>query len=289
MRSPPPWLDRRVFPYTSRWIDIEGSVIHYLDEGQGPVLLMLHGNASWSFLYRHLIAVLRRHFRCIALDYPGFGLSSARPGYTFKPDEHSALVENFALALDLRAMRLMVQDWGGPIGLGFAGRRPERVHSLFICNTWAWPAQGTGHVARYSRVAGSALGRFCIMYLNVVQNVMVPAFINHKLSVAERTAYRGPFRTVASRYPMALLAKEILASEPFLAGVENGLDRLRDKPVLLLWGDADTAFGVAELQRFQQIFPDSRTCILPGARHFVQEDAPAEICDAVLKFEKVSE
>jgi len=77
----------------------------------------------------------------VAVDYPGFGLSSARPGYSFTPREHSTILERFILALDLREIGLVVQDWGGPIGLGFAGRHPDRIRALIICNTWAWPAQ----------------------------------------------------------------------------------------------------------------------------------------------------
>jgi haloalkane dehalogenase len=154
----PPWLDRTLFPMRSRFIEIDGNTVHYIDEGSGPVLLLLHGNPTYSFLYRHIVRILSPHFRCIALDYPGFGLSSEGPGYSFKPRQHSDVVEKFVLALRLHEIRLMVQDWGGPIGLGFAGRHPELVHSLFIGNTWAWPAQDVKHMARFSRVVGSPIG-----------------------------------------------------------------------------------------------------------------------------------
>src|SRR5207302_280108 len=116
--------------------------VHYVDEGQGPVVLMLHGNPSWSFLYRKIIRELSTNHRCIAVDYPGFGLSTARAGYGFTPREHSAVVEKWAASLDLKDVTLMVQDWGGPIGLGWAGRNPDRVKALLIGNTWAWPVNG---------------------------------------------------------------------------------------------------------------------------------------------------
>ena len=88
----PPWLNRTIFPYQSRSIEIDGNTVHYVDEGHGPVLLLLHGNPSYSFLYRHIIRILCPHYRCVALDYPGFGLSNARPGYSFKPGEQSGIV-----------------------------------------------------------------------------------------------------------------------------------------------------------------------------------------------------
>ncbi len=114
------------------------------------MLLLLHGNGSWSFLYRNMIPALRQRFRCIALDYPGFGLSSARPGFSFRPQAHSAVVEAFIVAMDLSGIRLLLQDRGGPVGLGVAGRRPDLFGKLFICNTWPWPAQGIKHIEDFS-------------------------------------------------------------------------------------------------------------------------------------------
>jgi haloalkane dehalogenase len=91
MITRPQWLDEKVYPFQSRFVEIEGNRIH--DEGHGPTLLLLHGNPTWSFLYRHIIPRLSRQFRCVAVDYPGFVLSSARPGYSFKPREHSTVLE----------------------------------------------------------------------------------------------------------------------------------------------------------------------------------------------------
>jgi haloalkane dehalogenase len=145
----PPWLDTRLYAFKNRFLEIANNRIHYIDEGHEPTLLLFHGNPTWSFLYRHIITRLLDRFRCVAIDYPGFGLSTARASYSFKPREHSAVLEEFALALDLRDIGLMVQDWGGPIGLGFAGRHPDRFRALIICNTWAWPAQDTKHLAGF--------------------------------------------------------------------------------------------------------------------------------------------
>ncbi len=131
----PQWLDETLYPFQSRFVEIEGNRIHYVDEGRGPTLLLLHGNPTWSFLYRHIIPRLSGRFRCVAVDYPGFGLSSARLGYSFKPREHSTVIERLVLELDLDEIGLMVQDWGGPIGLGFAGRHPDHIRTLLICNT----------------------------------------------------------------------------------------------------------------------------------------------------------
>jgi haloalkane dehalogenase len=275
----PPWLDQQLYPFQSRFVAIDGNQIHYLDEGRGPTLLLLHGNPTWSFLYRHIISRLSRRFRCVALDYPGFGLSSPRPGYSFMPREHSIVLERFVLALDLRDIGLMVQDWGGPIGLGFAGRYPDLIRALVICNTWAWPAQGTKRLEQFSTIVGSPISRFFILKFNAFVKLVVPLGVSRRLTAAEMRAYRGPFPTPASRLPTAIFPREILHSRDYLAEVERNLGNVSHKPTLILWGDQDRAFRDTERRRFESLFPMHRTRILKGARHFVQEDAPEEICE----------
>lgn len=280
----PTWLDRGLFPFTSRSLSIDGNVIHYIDEGRGPTLLLLHGNPTWSFLYRHMVGQLTQHFRCIALDYPGFGLSTAKLGYGFTPAEHSALVEKLVDQLGLQDLRIMVQDWGGPIGLGFAGRRPELVHSLILGNTWAWPAQG-GMVA-FSLVFGNRLARFLITRYNILARWLIPAGTNRHLTEAELRAYMAPLSTPASRLPTWVFPREIRGSKAYLTQVEAGLSRLREKPALVVWGEADGAFGEAERVRLLDYFPNHRVCLLAGAKHFIQENAPNEICAAILEFDR---
>jgi len=284
----PPWLDRTIYPFTSRSVTVDGNTIHYVDEGRGPVLLLLHGNAAYSFLYREIISALSPRFRCIALDYPGFGLSSARPDYGFTPKEHSAVVEKFVAALKLSDIRLLVADWGGPIGLGFAGRRPDLIHSLIIGNSWAWVPDKSSALAKFSRIAGSPFGNFLIRRFNIFVRLMNPLGTKRKLTKAEKAAYRGPFPNWRSRGPMAIFPKEILRSHEYLSDVEAGLSRLREKPVLILWGDKDTGFTETERRRFERLLPSSTTRILVGAHHFIQEDAPEQMSKEILRFEGVA-
>lgn len=279
----PNWLDGNLFPFTSRFIDVDGNTIHYIDEGSGPVLLLLHGNPTWSFLYRHIVRKLSPHFRCIALDYPGFGLSTPRPGYAFLPREHSSIVEKFVDHLGLKDLRLMVQDWGGPIGLGFAGRRPELIHSVILGNTFAWPAQRSKGMTAFSRIIGSAPARFLITRYNLLARWLIPAGNNRKLTEQELAAYMGPFPTPASRLPTWIFAHQILASGKYLAEVESGLSRLKAKAALIVWGEADGAFRTPDRLRLMEHFPNHRVCLLPWAKHYIQENAPDEICAAILK------
>ena len=284
MQQGPEWLDRSLFPFTSRFAQIDGNTVHYIDEGSGPVLLLLHGNPTWSFLYRHLVRKLSPHFRCIALDYPGFGLSTPGAGYTFLPREHSGVVEKFVDHLGLKDLRLMVQDWGGPIGLGFAGRRPELIHSLVLGNTFAWPAQRSKGMAAFSRVIGSSPARLLIQRYNTLARWLIPAGINRTLSDGERAAYFGPFPTPESRLPMWIFAHQILASAEYLTEVEAGLSALKNKLAVIVWGEADGAFRTPDRLRLMEHLPSHHVCLLPGAKHFIQENAPEEICSAILQW-----
>jgi haloalkane dehalogenase len=259
-----------------------GCRVHYVDQGAGPTLLMLHGNPTYSFVYRHLIAGLKDRFRCIALDYPGFGLSRASNGYGFTAAEHAAVLSGFVRALDLSNLTLVVQDWGGPIGLGFAGRHPERIRALVIGNTWAWPLNGEPVFEVVGRIVGGRLGGWLIRHFNVCVNLLLPLGIRTKrLSACEMAAYRGPFPTRASRRPTHIFPGQALGAREYLASVRDDLPALASLPVLFVWGDRDQALDARQLHRFEAMLPNHRTVILRGASHFIQEDAPDEIVTAL--------
>jgi haloalkane dehalogenase len=279
------WLDRTLFPFDQKRIEIDGHELAYVDEGEGPPLLMLHGNPTWSFVYRDVIAGLKDRFRCIAPDLPGFGFSTAAPGYGFRPAEHSQVIERFVDELDLRGVTLMVQDWGGPIGLGVAGRDPERFRALILANTFAWPVNGDFHFEAFSKFMGGPVGKLLIMRANAFVNLLVPAGTRRSRPPREvMAAYRGPFSERADRFPTYVLPREILAGREYLAEVEKGLSRLRALPTLIVWGDRDIAFRDTERRRFEELFPKHRTVELEGAGHFVQEDAAPEIVEAIRRW-----
>jgi haloalkane dehalogenase len=286
MEAPrPTWLPERLFPFRSRYLELLGHRVHFVDEGLGPTLLMLHGNPTWSFLYRGIIRRLSDRYRCVALDYPGFGLSRAAPGYDFRPASHAAVVEAFIAARNLGPLTLFVQDWGGPIGLWVAGCRPELIEGLVVGNSWAWPIDGDPHFERFSAFFGGRVGRFLIRRLNLFVNLLLPLGVRRRrLSREVMRCYRRPLPTPLAREVTHVFPREIRASSAFLGEVNAGLARLRDKPALLLWGDRDIAFRNRELRRFERELPRSKTVILEGAGHFIQEDAAPEIADHLRSF-----
>jgi haloalkane dehalogenase len=279
----PAWVNRELFPFESHFAEIGGARVHYIDEGQGPVFVGMHGNPTWSFLYRHIVNGLRDRFRCIALDYPGFGLSTAPSGYHYTVAEHCRVVEGFVTQLDLDGITMMVQDWGGPIGFSVAVRHPERFRAFVIGNTFGWPVRGEKTFERFSKLMGSDFpGGLLVKQLDLFTKVFVPGGIKRKkLSQAEKDMYKRPHPTPASRIPVHVMPREILAAHELLLEVEQGLPRVAHLPALIVWGDRDQAFKEPQRRRWESTFPHHKTVILKGASHYIQEDAPEEIVAAI--------
>lgn len=138
-------LPAGAFPFASRFMAVGEARLHYIREGCGPTLVFVHGNPTWSFLYRRIIHALREDYECIALDLPGFGLSRPPPHYGFTPEEHADLVAQFLLEADVRRGCLIAHDWGGPIGLWAMFNTGDRLASFCLGNSWAWPVNGIIH------------------------------------------------------------------------------------------------------------------------------------------------
>ena len=281
MTDRPSWIPEDLYPFESRFADVDGARVHYIDEGSGPPLLLLHGNPTWSFLYRDVITGLRDRYRCIAPDHPGFGLSSAPSGFGFTPTEHARVLEQLLLQLDLSGVTMMVQDWGGPIGFATATRHPERFDAFVIANTWAWPKSDPG-TQIFSRLLGGPIGGYLILRRNFFVEKIVPGGVKRRtLPDAVMNAYRGPFPDPDSRRPVHVFPREILHSRPFLAEIEQRLPTLAAKPALIVWPTKDVGFREPELRRWEQLFPQHHTVKIEGAGHYVQEDAADEIVQAI--------
>lgn len=281
----PAWVDDDLFPFASHFIEIDGHTVHYVDEGSGPTLLMLHGNPTWSFLFRDVICLLRQDFRCIALDYPGFGLSTPRPGYRYLPEEHADVVTAFVDTLNLKDVTLVGQDWGGMIGLAVAQRRPGVFHRLVLANTWAWPVNGVLHFEAFGRIMGGLPMRFLVRQLNLLVNAFIPTgHRRRRLTDAEMEHYRQALDTADRRQASAVLPGRVLASRDFFAEVEAGLPDIAHLPTLIVWGDADIAFRTQERERLEATFPDHTTVIVEGAGTYVESDAPEEFASAIRMF-----
>ena len=266
-------IPRAMFDADHKFVDLaSGARVHYVDEGEGETLLFLHGNPSWSFQWRDLIHGLRGSYRCIALDYPGFGLSTAPAGFGFTPREESRVVEEFVDRLGLRDVTLVMQDWGGPIGLGLAGRRPDLVRRVILGSTWAWRTSVSEPRGKFSFIVGGPIGEFVQMNFNGFASMGVRNGIVRTLPADVADVYLRPFLPLDRRGVAAFYPGQITAATDYLAEVEGGLPRLSDKKALIFWALQDLGFPRDDLTRFEATFPNHKTIEFPNANHFFFED-----------------
>jgi haloalkane dehalogenase len=278
----PAWVDDELFPFESRFVALDGNVVHYVDEGSGPILLMLHSNPVWSFVYREVIVALRDRFRCIALDFPGFGLSSGAPGYDYLARDHAELLVSFLDRLDLSQLTLVGHSWGGPLGLYAAQQRPGKFERLILTNTWAWPLNGDLSSEVFSRAMGGSVGRALIRRFNLLVNYFIPsAHKQQKPSEAEMAHYRQAMPTPERRHACATLPGEIIGARQFFTDLADQLSALEKLPTLIVWADADPIFNDKYRERWEATFPNHTTTVLHGVGHFLQSDAPAEFSEAI--------
>ncbi|WP_201003015.1 alpha/beta fold hydrolase [Paenibacillus glycanilyticus] len=277
-------LDPAEYPFTDHWLPYRDGRIHYLDEGQGPTVLLLHGNPTWSYLYRNVIKELRGECRLVAPDYPGFGMSTAPEGYRFTPQEQSEAIQYLIRHLELRDFVLVVQDWGGPIGLNYAVQHRENLRGILVMNTWAWPA-----TILPMKLFSLVMGGWPIGYwLQTRRNFFAKAIVPHgiyqtgKVTDSLRKAYTDPFPTPKSRIPTWVFPGQIRKAREWLAGIESKLSNLADLPAHILWGTKDSAgFPLGQMVKWQRYLPFNETEILEDASHYVQEDRPDRVAASI--------
>ncbi|OBK10357.1 haloalkane dehalogenase [Mycobacterium asiaticum] len=275
--------DPELYPFESRWFDSSQGRVHYIDEGEGPPILFCHGNPTWSFLYRNIIAALRDRFRCIAVDYLGFGLSERPDGFGYTIAEHVRVLGELVDHLGLDGFVTMGQDWGGPISMAVAVERADRVRGVVLGNTWFWPTEDFS-TRIFSKVMSSRPMQWAILHRNFFVERLIPAGTEVLPKEAVMDHYRGAQPDAAARVGVAVLPKELLAARPLLERLAREVPAtLGAKPALVVWGMRDVAFrpGPA-IPRMRTTFRDLVVVELPTAKHFIQEDAPERIAQAIL-------
>ena len=275
--SPSPEL----YPFESRWFQSSVGSVHFVDEGEGRPLLMLHGNPTWSYLYRHLVQELRDRFRCVAVDYPGFGLSDRPTGYGYTPAEHSKVIGELVDSLDVDGLIVMGHDWGGPIGTSIAASRAERIAGLVLGNTWFWAPDRPFRV--FSAVMSSRPLQWAILKRNLFVERIIPAGIVRDLSDAEMDHYRAVQPTPEARVGVAEFPRQIVAATPWLEQLSRDVPtKLGSKRTLITWPMRDFAFSAKRvLPRVRSAFKDVRVVELADAKHYFQEDAPGTVAAAI--------
>ena len=275
--------DARLFPFESRWHEGPSGKIHYIDEGTGDPILFLHGNPTWSFVYRGLIIRLQKHFRCLALDLPGFGLSDHPLDYRYTPEEHAGTVIEFVQSMNLQGLTVMGHDWGGPIGMRLAVEERDRISGLVMGNTWYWPTTAL-HLRAFSWIMSTGYLQGLIHKKNFFVRRIIPLGVKHPLAPEVLQHYQGPFPTFDTRTGIAEFARQIGLSANWLAQLEIDVRRtLRDVPLLLTWGMEDLAYTPAFMDTFLRDF-EKASVVRLDAKHYIQEDSPGEVSRAIQDF-----
>lgn len=281
---------RALYPFTPHTFTLQsGARLRYLDEGPrgAPVVLMVHGNPSWSFLYRPLVLALRDRFRCIVPDHLGCGLSDKPQDFDYHLGAHIGNLGALIDHLGITRAHLAVHDWGGPIGLGAARRRPEFIDRLIVFNTGAFPSTRIPKRIAVCRLPW--LGALIVRGLNGFSGAAVRMAVERPLSPGAREAYLWPHRSWADRIAVREFVRDIPLSpghrtQPEIEAIAASLDGLRDRPVRIIWGGRDWCFDDAFLEEFQRRLPHARATRLADAGHWLLEDAPDTVAREVAAF-----
>ena len=284
----PDWL-ARLYPFTPRaFITPRGARMSYVDEGprRDEAVLLLHGNPTWSFYYRNLVGELTAAgLRCVAPDHIGMGLSEKPPDYDYTLATRIADIEGLVTSLGLKRIHLVVHDWGGAIGFGLAGRRPELIGRLVILNTAAFASP---HIPfRIALCAWPVVGPLIVRGGNGFARAATSmAMHRRKMMPDEKAGYLFPYDSWADRIAVEAFVRDIPrnSSHPSwatLAAVEAGLPRLRDRPTLIVWGGHDFCFNDAFFARWQEIYPTAECAPIADAGHYVLEDAADKVIPLV--------
>lgn len=272
------------YPCRSRWLGVGSSSgqrtwLHYLDEGprDAPVVLALHGNPTWSFYWRKLVVALRDRYRVIVPDHLGMGLSDRPQQWPYRLAGHVQNVQTLLEQLGVRRFSLAVHDWGGAIGMGVATARPHDVDKLIVTNTAAFRSQDIP--ASIASVRIPLLGKAAVLGFNAFAWAATIRAVEKPLAPLAKQGLLAPYgnahdRIATLRFVEDIPMKPSHPSWDTLAGIEGRLALLQDKPMQLVWGDADFCFTPKFRARWSELFPRAAVHAYPDVGHYLMEDAP---------------
>jgi pimeloyl-ACP methyl ester carboxylesterase len=285
-----PVIDTVEYPFAAHWLAQAGGRLHYVDEGPraGDVVLCLHGNPTWSFFYRKLVLALSDTRRVIAPDHLGCGLSDKPGEWSYTLAAHIENLERLVLALDLRRITLVLHDWGGAIGMGFARRQPERIARLVILNTAAFKSSSMPWRIRVCRTP--LLGRFLVRRMNGFARLATRMAVAHKpLAPSARLGLLAPYRSSAERVAIQRFVEDIPMrpghpSWNELEAIDRALAQFSALPACIVWGERDWCFTPRFREEWMRRFPQAEVHKIADAGHYLLEDAPVEVAACVQSF-----
>jgi haloalkane dehalogenase len=277
------------YPFSSHFLELDGGRLHYIDEGAGPVIVMVHGNPTWSYFFRHLISLLKKNYRVIALDHMGCGLSDKPQDYPYCLAQHIENLESLISHLQIDRFSLIVHDWGGAIGAGCAVNHISAVDKIVVMNTAAFRSK---HIPL----------RIQLCRLPVVGEIIVRLFngfawparfmaVKKRMPESVAKAYLAPYDNWQNRIAIHRFVRDIPLhprhkSYAVLAAIENRLAILRDSsvPLLIIWGGGDFCFDKVFFKEWLRRFPDAENHYFPDGGHYILEDKLDDIQPIIKSF-----
>lgn len=284
----------RLFPFKPHFIEVRGGRMHYVDEGNGAPVVLLHGNPTWSFLYRKFIPPLSKDFRVVAPDHIGFGKSDKPPCWQdYSLTMHVDNLETLIESLGLKDITLVIQDWGGPIGLGYAARHPENIARIVVMNTAGKNPKPENlrlpFPIKLFRAPG--LGNLLVQGMNFFVEKFIPMATvqKQKLTTEVMDGYRYPFPTWSSRagvlaFPRLIPARTTDEGYFLLKEIEEKFWPRFKGNALIIWPMKDIAFTPAVLEEWKQLLPQAEIHTLENAGHYLQEEESEKITQWMLEF-----
>ncbi|MBI4597672.1 MAG: alpha/beta fold hydrolase [Candidatus Omnitrophica bacterium] len=284
-------LSKKLYPFASHDLELPGGLkYHYLNEGQGEPLVMLHGNPTWSFYYRHLITAFRDRYRVIVPDHIGMGLSDKPQHYPYRLAQHIANLELLIEHLHLKRITLVMHDWGGMIGMGYAVRHPQTVSRFVVFNTTAFVDPSVlPFRLRLCRIP--LISEVLIRRFNLFARIALRTACSHqeRLTPDVKAGYLAPYDSYANRIATARFVEDIPMpathpTYPVLHAIDQQLEQFQRHPMLIVWGMQDPVFSPAFLRAWERRFPHAQVKRVEDAGHYVVEDASERIISWMHEF-----
>lgn len=280
----PNWLDRNEYPFKSHYFQTPVGKMHYIDEGEGDPIVMIHGNPGWSFEFRKIVKEMSKTNRCIAIDHIGFGLSDKPFDFDYLPASHASNFELLMDSLNLENITMTFNDWGGPIGLAYAIKHPEKIKKLVILNTYLWSVENDPYYQKFSGMMGGKIGRFMIKNFNIFGRFFLTKVVGDKKSLPKNIHkhYYKHLATRKDRKGCYTFPREVTKSGNWLDSLWRQREKINKIPTTFVWGMKDIAFRESELNYWLEHWKNNPKVIrLDNVGHYPQEEAAEVVIEAL--------
>ena len=280
------FLDK-LYPFKGKTLAIGDLNYHYLDEGKGHPVIMVHGNPTWSFFYREVIKSLRDDYRCIAVDHIGCGLSSKPQKYDYTLENHIKNIAHLIDTLKLDSFDLIIHDWGGAIGMGLACRFKNKVRRIIAMNTAAFTFP---HIPKRINVCRTPIfGKIAIQGFNLFAKAATKMTTVKPLSKEVIEGFLYPYNNYNNRCAIYEFVQDIPLNENHrswsaLKSIEENLSDFSDEQFCFIWGTKDWCFDIKFLNHWKELFPKAQIHLYDDAGHYLLEDKGVEIIHNIKSF-----